>query len=95
MLYATLGGEPMGARSSSLRGDATLQLSVHASAPVRSLELIRSGEVVDVFSPESFAWDLEHEFSLGGLEGGEYVYVRIQQLDGGLAWTSPWFIAAD
>ena len=95
LLYATLGGEPMGARSSSLRGDATLQLSVHASAPVRSLELIRSGEVVDVFSPESFAWDLEHEFSLSGLEGGEYVYVRIQQLDGGLAWTSPWFIAAD
>ena len=37
LLYATLGGEPMGARSSSLRGDATLQLSVHASAPVRSI----------------------------------------------------------
>ena len=95
LLYATLGGEPMGTRSKALRGDAELAVTVHASAPVRALELVRSGEVVEAYAPDELAWDLEHSFSLSGLAGGEYVYVRVQQLDGGLAWTSPWFIAAD
>ena len=27
-----------------------------------------------------------------GLERGDYLYVRVQQRDGGLAWSSPFFV---
>ena len=39
--------------------------------------------------------DREFEWSdLGKVEPGDYVYLRVTQLDGGRAWSSPFFIGA-
>jgi hypothetical protein len=95
LLDATLAGVPMGMRSPPLEDDAAITISLHATAPVRALELIRSGSVVKTFTPQTAAPDLEHTFTLDELRAGEYVYLRVQQLNGGLAWSSPWFITAD
>jgi len=58
------------------------------------VELIRSGDVIMSLAPEGAPLDLEHIFTLSALSHGEYVYLRVRQTDGGLAWSSPWFIAS-
>ena len=92
LLDASLGEEPMGTRISPHEGELELSVSIHASAPLRALELVRSGAVVEDLTPKGPELDLDHTFTLKGLSQGEYVYLRIQQMDGGLAWSSPWFI---
>ena len=82
----------MGTRVSPPDGEVELSVSIHATAPVRALELIRSGAVVEDLTPKGPELELDHTFTLKGLSQGEYVYLRIQQMDGGLAWSSPWFI---
>ena len=36
--------------------------------------------------------ELRLEEPIEGLEGGEYLYVRVVQADGGAAWSSPFFV---
>ena len=37
--------------------------------------------------------DQEFEFTdLDGIAPGDYYYVRVNQLDGGRAWSSPWWV---
>jgi hypothetical protein len=64
---------------------------VAGTAPIRSLDLVRSGTVMELdIAPDRT--ELELDFTLVGLEAGEYLYLRIVQQDGGVAWSSPWFI---
>jgi len=45
--------------------------------------------VIDAAAP----LDQEIEFTdLEGIAPGDYYYVRVNQLDGGRAWTSPWWV---
>jgi hypothetical protein len=67
-----------------------LRVAVAGTAPIERVDVIRSGEVVE-------RWDAEgrREWSrslvLEPLARGEYVYVRVVQVDGGAAWSSPIF----
>jgi len=94
LMDATLGTQRMGAQVPPRRGEVELSVSIHAAAPVRTIELIRSGAITETFSPSSLVLDLDHSFKLSELSQGEYVYLRVRQTDGGLAWSSPWFITS-
>lgn len=71
-----------------------LEVSVAGHGPLEHVDLIRSGAVVARLDARGLL-DVEHGFALEGLRAGEYVYVRVQQLNGGLAWSSPIWIHAD
>ena len=94
LLRAALGTQRMGS-TLKLAGrpstDETLFVRIIAETPLASLELIRSGRVVD-----GLALDGERDVTLQrpveDLRAGEYVYVRAVQQDGGAAWSSPVFI---
>ncbi len=90
VLRASLAGRAMGQRVPP--GDHVLQLVVHGTEPLVAVDVIRSGAVV--ISDESLAGRLDAalELPLIGLEAGEYLYVRVQQADEGLAWSSPFFV---
>ena len=92
LLSAELNAQPMGSRVPPRRGEATLTLELHGHAPIEELELIRSGALTTSIKLQGSTLDIEHSFRLVDLSEGEYVYVRIRQTDGGLAWSSPWFI---
>jgi len=94
LLDASLGSHRMGTRVPPTEGEMQLVLELHGSAPLKAVELIRSGGVVTSFAPDGAPLDLDHSFTLSNLSQGEYVYLRIRQTDGGLAWSSPWFIAS-
>ena len=60
-------------------------------AGIDRIEIIRSGQVL-----ETVAGELRREIHLQGeihdLLPGEYLYVRVVQDDGGMAWSSPFFV---
>jgi hypothetical protein len=79
---------------------------VHGTAPLASLEVVRSGEIVTRREYEVPApgdgdadggpplppFDDVASFPLQDLRTGEYVYLRVMQQDGHAAWTSPFFV---
>lgn len=83
------GGETLAAQA--LGENPSLELRLSAAGILERIELVRSGEVVEVLDPPD-PLDLEHSFPLPDLAGGEYVYVRVRQANGGLGWSSPIWI---
>jgi hypothetical protein len=98
-LRVSLGGREVGSpvvpeeRPGTAGGNSTETLSALAvaPAPLESLDLIRSGRPIERVPCEGssicrFSRDLQD------LAPGEWVYVRAVQIDGGAAWSSPFFI---
>jgi len=90
LLFVQLGGVASGG-SISPAGEHKLEIDVIAQGPLDRIDLIRSGEIV-----QSSALGSDLQFTgtapLNDLTSGEYVYVRVIQADGGLAWSSPIWI---
>ena len=88
LLRATLDGRPMG--SSGAGGDGQLAVSAAGTADIARVSLVRSGALVE--QVDGAGADFEHVWTLPGLQPGEWIYVRVEQVDGGLAWCSPFFV---
>jgi hypothetical protein len=68
-----------------------LAIWVVAPLPLERIDVVRSGGRI-----QSFPGEGRRDFSLvgrvGELGAGEYLYVRAVQVDGGAAWSSPFFV---
>jgi hypothetical protein len=71
--------------------DESLFVRVVASEPLERLDLVRSGQVVDTVALEG-SRDVSLQRDVEGLAAGEYLYVRAVQVDGGAAWSSPFYL---
>jgi hypothetical protein len=86
------------ARGEAMMGDianvsAPPKLSVHVlgTAPVKTIDVIKNNKYVHQLTPNRN--DVQFEYLDGSSEAGEsYYYVRIEQTDGQLAWSSPIWI---
>jgi hypothetical protein len=87
-LQVKLGGQPMGTTTGA--GDKTLAVHAAGTAPITAVDVIRSGSVVERVPGN--ATEISFERAIGQLRGGEYLYVRVIQESGGLAWSSPFFV---
>ena len=94
LLRSALEGHPMGSEipaGEAGRLSGSLYLHVIAPAPLKSVDVIRSGQVVA-------GMDLEGRLEVTlireveDLSPGEYLYLRVMQRDGGAAWSSPFFV---
>jgi hypothetical protein len=94
VLRAALDGRPIGFElvASEVADPALLYVRAVTSAPIERVDVIRSGSVVQSVSG-SGAFDFETTFELAGLRSGEYVYLRVVQVDGGAAWCTPFFVS--
>jgi hypothetical protein len=90
-LHVTLDGEPMGSVLSASDGERELAVRAIAPTPVERIDVIREGRVVERASCEGQR-DCTLARRFGDLQSGEYLYVRLIQEDGGMAWSSPFFI---
>jgi hypothetical protein len=68
-----------------------LFVQVVAEAPLESIDLIRSGNLVDSMPIDGLR-EIALRREIEGLVSGEYFYVRAVQQDTGAAWSSPIFI---
>jgi hypothetical protein len=97
LLRAALGGHRMGATVPLAEGQTfsgELYVSVLAPEPLATLDLIRSGRVVDALDLGGRR-EVEVARPIEDLAPGEYVYVRAVQQDGGAAWSSPIYVGSD
>jgi hypothetical protein len=95
LLRAALGTHGMGASVSVPAGeslDEDLFIQAIAPAPIAVVDVIRSGEVIESMSIEDLPVEIALQLGLEDLTAGEYVYVRVVQIDGGAAWSSPIFL---
>ena len=63
----------------------------YKTSGIEHIDLVRSGSLVE----RTLVGDREDIRSVTyveDLEPGEYLYLRVLQIDGGLAWSSPFFL---
>ena len=72
---------------------STVELVVLAltERPISTLDIVRAGQVIETI--QLTGEDTLHRFTrtLRALDAGEYLYVRVIQVDGGAAWSSPFW----
>ncbi len=93
-LDVSLDGVGMGGTLTAGGGDHLLRIRFEATAPVESIDLVRSGHVASIPAPKPASLSLDLERRIPPLSPGEFHYVRIVQTDGGVAWSSPIFVDA-
>jgi hypothetical protein len=82
-----------------LMGDAfettkrpTLEISIHGTAPIAKLHVIRDNKYVYSTQPKNKVVKLRYTDMDANKGKTSYYYVRIEQADGNLAWASPMWI---
>jgi hypothetical protein len=92
LLEASLGGRPMG--SELAPGEWGLHVRVTAPAPIAGVDLVRGAQASPLrrFEPDAAPRELALDARVA-LAAGEAPYLRVVQVDGGAAWSSPWFVA--
>ncbi|MCK6447693.1 MAG: DUF3604 domain-containing protein [Planctomycetes bacterium] len=77
--------------ASEVAGEVPLYVNALGTAPIATIEVVRKGDRTSRIEGTG-----QSEFALGGtlsgLVSGDWVYVRVTQTDGGLAWSSPIFV---
>jgi len=93
LLRTALGTARMGTHveAGELGEEPTLFVQVQGTAPILGVEVIRSGEVTAIMAGDGTP-DFGAAAALDALSPGEYLYVRVSQDDGGMAWSSPIFV---
>ena len=80
----------MGEARAEPDGDVERYVSVVGTGPLEHLDVVRNGEVARLALEEQL--DATVNLNIAGLHSGEWLYVRVVQVDGGGAWSSPFFI---
>jgi uncharacterized protein DUF3604 len=93
LLRFALGSARMGesVRASDANASPTIFVRAVGTSPIQRVELIRNAKVEAQLDGEG-SYELSFSAALTELRPGEFVYVRVRQTDGGLAWSSPVFI---
>ncbi len=71
--------------------DATLFAQIIATAPIKNIDIVMRGERI-VSLPGDGLLEFAASATLSDLGAGDWVYLRVVQVDGGMAWTSPVFV---
>jgi hypothetical protein len=83
-------GQPMGSIIRPKGATVCVGVEVHGTDELQSVEIVTAGNVVRDLSLRRGDDRLSATIDLPAVEGGHY-YLRIKQVDGERAWTSPVF----
>jgi len=91
-LAAELAGRPMGSAIAVDEIGQRAVLTVRAVAPgsLEGIDLVRFGGPIETVDCGG-RFDCELSRRIAGMEPGGYLYLRVRQIDGGAAWSSPFF----
>jgi hypothetical protein len=90
ILDVRMGGHFMGGEFDLAQAEP-LEIQVGGTGPIAKLEIIKDGKVI--YAREPRQQNVKLAFTdQGGIAGRHYYYVRVQQADGMMAWSSPMFI---
>jgi hypothetical protein len=80
-------GRPMG-DAFTAAGRAQITCRVTGTAPIAKVELIRNRQFIYTAAPNRESFEFSYE-DKDARAGESYYYVRVQQVDGQMAWSSP------
>jgi hypothetical protein len=84
---------PMGStlpKATDETGTQRIKFAMATEAPIERVDVIRAGHTIHTLPGEGRReWSETAE--IPSLAPGEYLYLRVLQEDGGMAWTSPIF----
>ena len=83
-------GKPSGGPV-QVRGSHSFSLTCHACAPIRRIDLICGLYRLRSWGPASLDFSATFALDAGQLPG-RWLYLRMEQVDGEYAWTSPFFL---
>ncbi len=89
VVEASIEGRLMGSRL-PVADRVTLEAGVVGTAPIERIDLVRSGEIV-LSRPGDGSPLARLTTEIQELKAGEYLYLRVVQVDGHAAWTSPFY----
>ncbi len=94
-----MGSELSTAQKQGLMVNRHISGYVAGTDKLKSIEVIRNGEVIHTFNPDSYHLDYYHDdmvdlskVTLNGQQPFAYYYLRVTQEDGHMAWSSPIWI---
>jgi hypothetical protein len=95
ILRFSVDGTPMGGTLPAAPGDGPHTIAVRAigTAPLERMDVVRAGAVVATEPASGAEREASWTATTPRLAPGEYVYVRVVQRDGAVAWSSPVFAA--
>jgi hypothetical protein len=93
ILRVSLGGARMGEALPTPPTDEPPELFVQliGTAPFEHVDVIQRGRAVERMPLEG-RWEAALQRPVEGLAAGDWIYVRAEQIDRGVAWSSPIFI---
>lgn len=87
LLEYSMGGHFMGEEFSAVQVPE-LKLRVRGSGPIAKVSIIRNGKYMAQFTPNSRDYAVSYR-DVSNPRGSQYYYLRVEQADGNLAWSSP------
>ena len=90
LLQMAVDGRPMGSVIEVTGKPAVVFIGVSGTGPIERVDLVRNGDVV-LSIPGEGQKDLKVTLHIQDLVDGEFLYVRVVQEDGGVAWSSSVF----
>jgi len=81
-------GEAFMGEETEIKGDVTLRVLAQGTAPIREVDVVRTGEVIFTYRPDRARMEWEYT-DPHPLTGTSSYYVRLVQHDGAIAWGSP------
>jgi hypothetical protein len=67
-----------------------MKVAVHGTAPIKVVTIIRNEKDLKRFVPDTKSPDFAANFTDDGpVEGENRYYLRVEQADGNMGWTSP------
>jgi hypothetical protein len=91
ILRLSLAGRRMGSILTGLTREEELILFTISPTPIKKVDIIRSGKIIETI-PGQEERELHLRRKVNNLSPGEYLYVRVILSDGGMAWSSPFFV---
>lgn len=90
VLRTSLAGHRMGTILTEWGKSVELHCVVVAETEIDRIDLIQDGRIVESIQGDGARF-ASFDREVKGLESGSYLYVRVVQIDGGAAWSSPFF----
>ena len=90
LVHTTLGGHPIGAVVPREGLEPRLELLVVGTAPIQTIDFVYPDHVDHTNAGATRR--IQVTLDLPDVPDEGYLYLRIIQTDGAVAWTSPWFL---
>jgi hypothetical protein len=69
--------------------DLELTVACHAQEPIERIDVILGEHCIKTWRPQMLDFEVGETFAVAGIPPGDWLYVRVQQIDNEYSWSTP------